>query len=213
MTDNKVNTIIGLLEKEYPDVKIALSHSTPFDMLIATILSAQCTDVRVNMVTESLFKKYKTPQDYIRTSQEELEKDIYSTGFYRNKAKNIKKLSDILVRDFDSKVPDTMEELLTLPGVARKTANVVLSAAFGKNEGIAVDTHVKRLSGRLGLTENTDPEKIEKDLLKIVPKDRWGDFTLILIRHGREICKARKPLCRDCVLNKLCPSAFLKKGK
>ncbi|MCE8422476.1 MAG: endonuclease III [Candidatus Methanoperedens sp.] len=209
MADNRVKNIIGLLEKEYPDVKVALTYSNPLELLIATILSAQCTDVRVNEVTKSLFKKYKALQDYIRTPQEELEKDIYSTGFYRNKAKNIKKLCEILVRDFHSKVPDTMDELLTLPGVARKTANIVLSVAFGKNEGIAVDTHVKRLSGRLGLTENKDPEKIEKDLLKIVPEDHRGVITLLFIKHGRKICRARKPLCQDCVLNRVCPSAFL----
>ncbi|VVB93412.1 G/T mismatches repair enzyme [uncultured archaeon] len=200
--------IISLLKKEYPGVKIALVHSNPLELLIATILSAQCTDVRVNEVTKILFKKYRTPEDYIKVPQEELEKDIYSTGFYRNKAKNIKKLSEIIVNNFGGKVPDNMEELLTLPGVARKTANIVLSSAFGKIEGIAVDTHVKRLSTRLGLTENTDPDKIEKDLMKIIPKDEWAVFTLLLIHHGRKICTAKKPLCGECVLNKLCPSAF-----
>ena len=203
-----VNEMITLLKKEYPGVKIALHYSDPLELLIATILSAQCTDKQVNEVTKNLFNKYRTPWDYIKIPPEELEKDIYSTGFYRNKAKNIKGLSEILANDFDSKVPDTMEDLLKLPGVARKTANIVLSGAFGKIEGIAVDTHVKRLSGRLGLTANTNPEKIEKDLMKIIPRDIWDIFSLLLINHGRKICYARKPLCQECVLNKLCPSAF-----
>lgn len=208
MTTHRINEIITLLKKEYPEVKIALHHSDPFELLIATILSAQCTDRQVNKVTQTLFKKYRTPQDYIKASQEELEKEIYSTGFYRNKAKNIRELSAIIVHDFDSKVPDTMEALLTLPGVARKTANIVLSGAFRKLEGIAVDTHVKRLSGRLGITENNNPEKIEKALMKIVPQDEWDIFSLLLINHGRKICSARKPLCGKCVLNTVCPSAF-----
>ncbi len=208
MAEDRVTEIIELLKKEYPDVKTALNYSSPFDLLIATILSAQSTDRQVNEVTKHLFEKYRTPEDYIRTPQEELEKDIYSTGFYRNKAKNIKKLCEILVERFMGIVPDNMEDLITLPGVARKTANVVLWGAFRKNEGIAVDTHVKRLSFRLGLTANTNPEKIEKGLMKIAPEKDWGIFSLLLIRHGRQICTARNPRCRDCVLNKLCPSAF-----
>jgi len=208
MVDEKVDKIILLLKKEYPDVKISLNYSNPFDLLVATILSAQCTDVRVNEVTRTLFMKYRTPQDYLKTTQEELEKDIYSTGFYKNKAKNIKKLSEMLINNFNSKVPDNMADLTTLPGVARKTSNVVLSVAFGKNEGIAVDTHVKRVSGRLGLTVNTDPDKIEKDLMSKISKKEWGIFTLLLIQHGRKICTAKKPLCQECILNKLCPSAF-----
>ena len=208
MADDKVNKIITLLKNEYPGIKIALHYSDPLELLIATILSAQCTDKQVNEVTKNLFKKYRTLQDYIKTPQEELEKDIYSTGFYRNKAKNIKELSKILVNEFDSKVPDTMEDLLKLPGVARKTANIVLSGAFGKIDGIAVDTHVKRIAFRLGLTANTNPEKIEKDLMKIIPKNNWDIFTLLLINHGRKVCNARKPLCEECVLNKLCKSAF-----
>jgi len=207
--DKRAHEIIELLKKEYPDVRIALHYSTPFELLISTILSAQCTDERVNEVTEHLFKKYKTPEDYVKVTQEELEKDIYSTGFYKNKAKNIKKLSEMLINRFGSKVPDNMQDLLTLPGVARKTANIVLSNAFGKNEGIAVDTHVKRVSARLGLTQNTNPDKIEKDLMKLVPKSDWGIFTLLLIHHGRNVCKAKKPLCNNCVLNKLCPSAYI----
>jgi endonuclease-3 len=205
---DKVDEIIALLKKEYPDVKIALDFSNPLELLIATILSAQSTDKQINKVTKTLFEKYRTPQDYVNTPQEELEKDIYSTGFYRNKAKNIKKLCVILVENFNSKVPDTMEDLITLPGVARKTANIVLSGAFGKIEGMAVDTHVKRVSFRLGLTANTDPEKIEKDLMKIIPENDWDIFALLLIQHGRQVCEAKKPKCGICVLNKLCPSAF-----
>ncbi|NJD53565.1 MAG: endonuclease III [Candidatus Methanoperedens sp.] len=208
MAQDKANEIIALLKNEYPGVKIALHYSDPLELLIATILSAQCTDKQVNAVTKNLFNKYRIPQDYIRVSQEELEKDIYSTGFYRNKAKNIKELSKILINDFNSKVPDTMEALLTLPGVGRKTANIILSGGFGKIEGIAVDTHVKRIAFRLGLTANTDPGKIEKDLMRIIPEDDWAILTLLLIHHGRKICTARKPLCGECVLNKLCPSAF-----
>lgn len=208
MADEKVNEIVALLKKNYPDVKIALDFSNPLELLIATILSAQSTDKQINKVTKTLFKKYRTPQDYVKTPQEELEKDIYSTGFYRNKTKNIKKLCEILVNDFNSKVPDTMEDLITLPGVARKTANIVLSSAFGKREGIAVDTHVKRVSARLGFTKNTDPDKIEKDLMKTVPRNEWDIFALRLIQHGREICIAKKPKCEICFLNKVCPSAF-----
>jgi endonuclease-3 len=208
IVDKKISEIIELLRKEKPDVGIALTHSTPLELLIATILSAQCTDRRVNEVTKKLFKKYRSTHDYIAASQEELEKEIYSTGFYRNKAKNIKKLCEILVKNFNGKVPDTMEDLLTLPGVARKTANIVLSGAFGKLEGIAVDTHVKRLSFRLGLTDKIDQDKIEKDLMKLVPKNSWDIFSLLLIHHGRNICNARKPACGKCVLNRLCPLAF-----
>ncbi len=208
MADEKVNEIVSLLKSNYPDVKIALDFSNSLELLIATILSAQSTDRQINKVTKTLFKKYRTPQDCVKASQHELERDIYSTGFYRNKAKNIKKLCEILVNDFNSKVPDTMEDLVTLPGVARKTANIVLSSAFGKIEGIAVDTHVKRVSARLGLTKNTDPEKIEKDLMKIIPRSEWDVFALRLIQHGREICDAKKPECEICFLNKVCPSAY-----
>lgn len=208
MVDEPVHKIIALLKHEYPDVKIALRYSNPQELLISTILSAQCTDERVNEVTKHLFQKYRTPEDYRNISREELERDIYSTGFYKNKAKNIQRLSEILIEQFEGKVPDTMEDLLTLPGVARKTANIVLSSAFGKNVGIAVDTHVKRVSARLGLTKNTNPDKIEKDLMHIVPKPDWGIVTILLIKHGRTVCTARKPRCHDCVLNKLCPSAF-----
>lgn len=208
MPDERVNEIIALLKKEYPDVRTALDYSNPLELLVATILSAQSTDRQVNVVTKNLFKKYRTPEDYIKTPLEEIDKDIQSINFHNNKAKNIKKLCELLVENFGGKVPDNMEDLITLPGVARKTANVVLWNAFGKNEGIAVDTHVKRVSARLGLTGNTNPEKIEKDLMMVVPKNDWGLFSLLLIRHGREICTAKKPRCQDCVLNKICPSAF-----
>ncbi|MCX9010456.1 MAG: endonuclease III [Candidatus Methanoperedens sp.] len=208
MSNERVAKIIALLKKEYPDVRTALNFSNPLELLIATVLSAQSTDRQVNGVTKSLFKKYTTLEDYVKAPLEELEKDIYSTGFYKNKAKNIKKMCEILVENFGGKVPDNMKDLITLPGVARKTANVVLWNAFGKNEGIAVDTHVKRVAARLGLTANTNPDKIERDLMKIIPKNEWGVFSLLLIRHGREICVARKPRCQDCVLNRICPSAF-----
>lgn len=208
MADDKANEILALLKNEYPDVQIALHYSNPLELLIATILSAQCTDRQVNAVTKKLFVKNRTLQDFVGMSQEELEKEIYSTGFYRNKAKNIIGACKMIVSEYNSKVPDTMEELLKLPGVARKTANIVLSGAFGKIEGMAVDTHVKRLSGRLGLTAHTDPEKIEKDLLKIIPKKDWDIFSHLLINHGRKVCAARKPLCGDCVLDTLCTSAF-----
>jgi len=208
MADDKANEILALLKNEYPEIKIALHYSNPLELLVATILSAQCTDKQVNVVTKKLFAKYRTLQDFVGISQEELEKEIYSTGFYRNKAKNIIAACKIIASEYNSKVPDTMEELLKLPGVARKTANIVLSGAFGKIEGMAVDTHVIRLSGRLGLTAHTDPEKIEKDLLKIIPKNDWDIFSLLLINHGRKVCTSRKPLCEKCILNKLCPSAF-----
>lgn len=204
----RVIEIIDLLEKEYPEAKTALRHSSPLEMLIATILSAQCTDKRVNIVTKSLFKKYRTAQDYVNADLSELEQDIRSTGFYRNKAKNIKNTSRLLVEKYDSKVPRTMEELLELPGVARKTANIVLSNAYGIIAGIAVDTHVRRLTQRLGLTKNKDPNKIEADLMQEVPKNQWKRITDLLIFHGRNVCTARKPKCSSCSLSKICPSAF-----
>ncbi len=204
----RVMKIIELLEKEHPDAKIALNYGAPLELLIATILSAQCTDKRVNMVTKNLFKKYKIPQDYVNVDLKELEQDIRSTGFYRNKARNIKKCCQMLIAKFNSQVPRTMDELLELSGVARKTANIVLLNAYGKVEGIAVDTHVRRLTKRLGLTENRDPNKIEKDLMKLVPDDKWIRVTDLLIFHGRRICGAKRPKCNKCVINKLCPSAF-----
>jgi endonuclease-3 len=209
LDDNlRVAKIIALLEKEYPDAKIALNHSNPLELLVATILSAQCTDERVNAVTKSLFKKYRRAEDYAKADLKELEREIRPTGFYRNKAKNIRACGKMLVEEFGSQVPKTMKEILELPGVARKTANVVLSNAYGIVEGIAVDTHVRRLAQRLGLTKNDDPVKIEQDLMNLVPRDKWMRFTDLLIFHGRRICTARKPKCEECVLNKLCPSAF-----
>ena len=209
LDDNlRVAKIIALLEKEHPDAKIALNHSNPLELLVATILSAQCTDERVNAVTKSLFKKYRRAEDYAKADLKELEREIRPTGFYRNKAKNIRACGKMLVEEFGSQVPKTMEEILELPGVARKTANVVLSNAYGIVEGIAVDTHVRRLAQRLGLTKNNDPVKIEQDLMNLVPRDKWMRFTDLLIFHGRRICTARKPKCEECVLNKLCPSAF-----
>jgi endonuclease-3 len=200
--------VIELLEREHSDAKIALRYTNPLELLVATILSAQCTDERINMVTKALFKKYTKAEDYANADLKELEQDIKSTGFYRNKAKNIKKTSQILVEKYHSKVPKTMEELLELPGVARKTANIVLTNAFGVVEGVAVDTHVRRLAQRLGLSGNDDPDKIEKDLMRIVPKDKWMRITDLLIFHGRRVCTAKRPNCAVCVLNKFCPSAF-----
>jgi endonuclease-3 len=204
----RVLKIIELLEKEYPKAKTALHYTTPLEILVATMLSAQCTDKRVNIVTKSLFKKYKTAEHYANADLGELEDAVRSTGFYKNKAKNIKNASRMLVEKFNSQVPRTMNELLELPGVARKTANIVLSNAYSVIEGIAVDTHVRRLSKRLGLTENKNPNKIEADLMLIVPKSHWKKITDLLIFHGRNVCMARKPKCGTCVLNQLCPSAF-----
>ena len=204
----RLTKIIELLEEEYPKVKTALHYSSPLEILVATILSAQCTDKRVNIVTQSLFKKYRTVEDYANADLVELEQDIRSTGFYRNKAKNIKNAARMLVEKFGSQVPQTMEELIELPGVARKTANIVLSNAYGVIVGIAVDTHVRRLSKLLGLTENTNPDKIEKDLMQMVPESHWKSITNLLISHGRAVCVARRPKCSVCSLNKICPSAF-----
>ena len=197
--------IIKRLKKEYPDAHCALVHSNAFELLIATILSAQCTDVRVNIVTANLFRKYRQPQDYLNVSQAELEQDIRSTGFFRNKAKNIQAACEKIIANFDGEIPNSMDELLTLNGVARKTANVVLGNAFGIASGVVVDTHVSRLSQRLGLTEETTPEKIEKDLSELVPKKDWIMFPHWLISHGRAVCQARKPKCADCVLENICP--------
>ncbi len=197
-----------LLEKEYSNAEIALEYTNPLELLIATILSAQATDEQINAITPKLFKKYKTPEDYANADLTALEQDIKSSGFYHNKAKNIKNCAKTLVEKFHSKVPKTMDELLELPGVGRKTANIVLANAFGVVEGVAVDTHVGRLAQRLGLSENDDPKKIEADLMKIVPKDKWMRITDLLIFHGRRVCTAKKPNCPGCVLNKICPCAF-----
>lgn len=204
----KVLKIVELLEKEFPDAKIALNYANPLELLVATILSAQCTDQRVNVVTKTLFRKYRTAEDYAEADLKELEEVIRSTGFYHNKAKNIKRCCRLLVEKHHSQVPRTMEELLELPGVARKTANIVLQNAYGIVEGIAVDTHVRRVSGRLGLTENDNPDRIEQDLMKLVPKNKWARITDLLIFLGRYVCEAKKPKCEVCSLNKLCPSAF-----
>jgi endonuclease-3 len=204
----RVLRIIKLLEEEHPDARIALHYGNPLGLLIATILSAQCTDERVNIVTKTLFKKYRHPEDYANADLKELEQEIRSTGFYHNKARNIRKCCQMLVEKFDSQVPETMQELLELPGVARKTANVVLSNAYGIIEGIIVDTHVRRLAQRLGLTKNDNPDKIEEDLMKLVPKAQWLRFADLLIFHGRRVCTAKKPKCEACVISKLCPSAF-----
>ncbi len=200
------------LEQLYPSPKVGLEYEDPFELTIATILSAQCTDARVNMVTKKLFKKYKKPHDYLRVPPAELEKDIHSTGFYKNKAKNIRGCCARLIEVFGGKVPQTMEELITLPGVGRKTANIVLWGGFGKLEGIAVDTHVFRVSRRLGLAKGNSPEKVEQELMQLVEKQKWGDFTNVLIWHGRKVCDARKPNCSGCVLlkKKICPQIGVK---
>jgi endonuclease-3 len=200
--------IIGLLEQQYPNAKTALNFKTPLEILIATMLSAQTTDVRVNIVTESLFKKYHTAEDYANADLKQLEEQIRSTGFYHNKARNLKKCAQLLLDKFHGQVPKTMSELQELPGVARKTANIVLYNAYGITAGIAVDTHVLRLSRRLGLTANSDQNKVEFDLMDIVPRDKWMPMTDLLIYHGRQVCDAKKPRCNSCVLNEICPAAF-----
>ena len=205
--DERVLLIVTLLKKQYSKLKCPLNFCNPFELLVAVILSAQCTDDRVNIITKNLFLKYKTIQDYARADQQELEKDIFSAGFYRNKAKNIINSAKLVLKDFDGKVPDSMEKLLTLPGVARKTANVVLGVAFSKSEGIAVDTHVIRIANLLKLTKNSDPIKIEKDLMAIVSKKDWTQFSYLIQTLGRRICKARNPSCVICPISKLCPSA------
>jgi endonuclease III len=199
--------IIRRLKKAYPDAKVALRFSNPLEMLIATILSAQCTDQKVNEVTQTLFEKYRSPQDYLRAPEDELRKDIFQTGFYNQKAKAIRGACRVLVEEFDGRIPDTMEDIVKLPGVARKTGNIVLGNAHGVVVGIAVDTHVRRVSQRLGFTEQTDPDKIERDLMGIVPRRDWFPFTYVLIEHGRAVCKAPTPICEDCVVSDLCPSS------
>lgn len=192
----------------YPEPQCELNFSNPLELLVATILSAQCTDVRVNLVTASLFQKYRRPEEYLAVPVEELEEDIHSTGFYRNKTKNIRGACARMLAEYNGQVPDTMEALLTLPGVARKTANVVLGNVFGKAEGIAVDTHVTRLSNLLGLTEQSDPVKIERDLMAKFPQREWTNISHRIILHGRRVCIARRPRCGECGLSDLCPSAF-----
>jgi len=206
-TKVRAQKIIEILAKEYPRASTALHFKNPLEMLVATVLSAQSTDKTINQVTETLFKKYRKPEDYANADLHKLEREIKSAGFYRNKAKYLKGIGEKLIEEFESKVPTTMDELTQLPGVARKTANVVLWNAFRVVEGIAVDTHIRRLAQRLGLSENKDPNKIEKDLMEIIPKDKWPHLTNLLISHGRRVCTAKKPECQECILYKICSSA------
>jgi endonuclease-3 len=203
----RVRQIIAALDQLYPQMTCALTHRSAWELLVATILSAQCTDVRVNMVTPILFEKYPAMQDFAALEPEQLEPDIRSTGFFRNKSKSVVGAARKIVSDFGGKVPETMDELLTLPGVARKTANVVLGTWFKKNEGVVVDTHVTRISRRLELTRHEDAQKIEQDLMRIIPRERWTDFSHEVIWHGRKLCVARSPKCADCALEKLCHAA------
>ncbi|HVG29524.1 MAG TPA: endonuclease III [Pyrinomonadaceae bacterium] len=202
----RARKIVKRLRAAYPDARCSLNHANPLELLVATILSAQCTDERVNVVTAELFRKYRRPEDYTAVAQEELEADIRPTGFFRNKAKSIRGACELIARRFGGRVPETMEELLELPGVARKTANVVLGNAFGVASGVVVDTHVSRLSQRLALSGETQPEKIERDLCALVPQEDWIEFPHLLIAHGRAVCKARTPLCAECFLLDLCPT-------
>ena len=208
----RVRKVIRSLKRAYPDAKCSLNHSNAFELLVATILSAQCTDARVNIVTQDLFRKYRKPEDYLRVSPKELQRDIRTTGFFRNKTTSIQGAAKVLHEQYGDEVPHTMDQLLELPGVARKTANVVLGNAFGLSAGVVVDTHVTRLSHRLGFSEQKTAEKIERDLIAIVPKKDWVIFPHLMIAHGRAICKARNPLCAECIVEKLCPSSFLKTG-
>ncbi|HZH92107.1 MAG TPA: endonuclease III [Pyrinomonadaceae bacterium] len=202
--------ITSQLKRAYPDARCSLNYSTPLELLIATILSAQCTDERVNIVTLELFEKYPRAEDYVRAVPAELERDIHSTGFFRNKAKAIQGACRMICDEHGGRVPETLEELIALPGVARKTANVVLGNAFGIASGVVVDTHVSRVSQRLRLTAHEQPEKIERDLIELVPRKDWIIFPHLLIAHGRAICKARTPLCAECPVEPLCPSSLLK---
>ena len=206
-TRRRAKRIAATLAKLYPDAHCALNYNTPLELLIATILSAQCTDVRVNMVTPVIFKKYPTPQDFARLKPEELEPDIRSTGFFRNKSKSIVGAAKKVVESYGGKVPDTMEELLEVPGAARKTANVVLGTWFKKAVGVVVDTHVHRISRRLELTKNDDPKSIEQDLMRVIPQEKWIDFSHQVIHHGRALCVARRPKCADCPLEDICHAA------
>jgi endonuclease-3 len=203
----RVEEIIRRLWEEYPDATTSLRHTSPYELLVATILSAQCTDERVNMVTPELFSRYPSPEDLAGARSEDVEEIIRSTGFYRQKTKSLLGMAESVMEDHDGVIPSTMKELVKLRGVGRKTANVVLGNAFGKDEGVVVDTHVKRLSGRLGLTRETTPEKIEPDLMALVPEASWTDLPHLFIFHGRAVCKAPTPLCGECVLADLCPSA------
>jgi endonuclease-3 len=204
----QIRAITAELRRLYPDAKCSLNFSNPLELLVATQLSAQCTDERVNIVTRDLFQKYRSVEDYAAVSQVELEQDIRSTGFYRNKAKNIRAACQRIITYYNGEVPRTMPDLLTLPGVARKTANVVLGNAFGIVEGFVVDTHIGRLARRFGWSTDEDPVKVEQDLMRLIPREDWLDLSHLMIFHGRAICQARKPLCEQCSLARLCPSAF-----
>ncbi len=206
-----ISEVIPRLEREYPEATTELDWRNPLELLVATMLSAQTTDVRVNQVTSELFEKYRAAEDYAAADSAQLEKDIRPTGFYRNKVRSLQGMARALLERHGGEVPRTMAELVALPGVGRKTANVVLGTAFGVEVGIVVDTHVRRVSNRLGLTEEKDPEKIERDLVRVVPEGAWTNFSHLLIFHGRRVCKARKPDCPGCVLNDLCPSAYIYK--
>ena len=201
--------IVRILSETYPDAKVALNFSNALEMLVATILSAQCTDEKVNEVTATLFQKYRTAEDYLRVPEDELKADIKPTGFFNQKAISIREACRRIVEAYGGEVPNTMEDLITLRGVARKTANIVLGNSFGIVEGVAVDTHVKRLANRLGFSEQADTDKIEQDLMRLIPRERWFDFTYVLIDHGRAICIARKPKCEECPVNHLCPSSLV----
>ena len=203
----RVRKIIARLEKAYPDATCALRHNSAFELLVATILSAQSTDARVNMVTPALFAKYRTAEDFARADPRVLEQEIHSTGFFRSKTRSIIRMAQALVERHGAQVPDTMEELVQLPGVGRKTANVVLGCWFKKNEGVVVDTHVQRIATLLGLTKETDPVKIERNLMALVPREKWTWFSNALIQHGRRVCIARRPKCEICVINRYCPSS------
>jgi endonuclease-3 len=201
--------IIERLSKVYPDAHVALNFMNPLECLVATILSAQCTDERVNMVTKDLFRKYRSAKDYLNVPEEELAADIKPTGFFNQKTKSIRGACSRIVEVYGGKVPDTMEGLITLAGVARKTANIVLGNSYGVVEGIAVDTHVRRLAERLGFSAEKDPDKIERDLMRLIPRERWFDFTYVIIDHGRSICVARKPRCEGCPVNDICPASLV----
>jgi endonuclease-3 len=206
-------TVVAALRELYPDAKTSLDFTTPLELLVATMLSAQCTDERVNIVTKSLFKKYRSAADYAHVSQETLEQDIKQTGFYRNKAKHIREAAALIDERYRGEVPRTMEALTSLPGVARKTANVVMGNAYGIVEGVVVDTHVGRIARRLGLTTSDDPAKVEQDLMALLPQSDWLDLSHMLIYHGRAICQARKPLCAECALAPLCPTGQVELGQ
>jgi endonuclease-3 len=201
--------VIRRLSEAYPDARVALHFSNPLECLVATILSAQCTDEKVNEVTASLFPKYRSAEDYLKVPEDELKADIRPTGFFNQKAASIRGACQRIVEVYNGRVPDTMEDLITLRGVARKTANIVLGNSYGVVEGIAVDTHVKRLANRIGLSAEKDPDKIEQDLMRMIPRERWFDFTYVLIDHGRAICVAKKPRCEDCAISDLCPSSLV----